>query len=46
MDLPEELTGTWTCYFMYKIIHFEMLMYVALCTTNTGDLAVDGSVAC
>ena len=31
---------------MYKIIHFEMLMDVALCTASTGDLAIDGSVAC
>lgn len=46
-NLPEELTGLWTCHFLaLKIIHFEMLMDVVWCTTSTGDLPIGGSVAC
>lgn len=46
-SLPEELSGLWTCHFLaLKIIYFEMLMDVVLCTTSTGDLEIGGSVAC
>lgn len=43
--LPEELTGLRTCRFMYKIKHFEMLVYVVLRLTSTGYLTIGGHAA-